>query len=297
MNPQIILAGALMLYGAVYTAGLCRDAWRNKDVCRAEKGKFWQISLCETVVYFFTTLGFPDFLLNTLLFRKFQWVDDRRLPGTLVAASVLPGAWIASAYLVGNRSVELKTLFLCMIAIGLGSIVGARVVGSLSGATIRKIMGVAMIASMGALILKMVVSAGAVGTGTALLWWQLAIALPIIFGLGVINMFGVPMKPPAIALFLLMGIEPMATLTLVMAMGVISPMTGGVRVLRSGNYQRKLSLLGALFGFVGALIGAVFTVSLNAGILNVILLFIMAFTAVSMLRPQKKATDAAEDGQ
>lgn len=294
MSPQIWIAAALMLYGVIYTLCLCRDAWKNKAAFSQERGKFWQISIWEIVVYFFTTLGFPDFLLNTLLFQKFQWVDDRRLPGTLVAASVLPGAWIASAYLLENSTVDLRTLFLCMIAIGMGSIVGAKVVGGLSGAAIRKIMGVAMIASMGALLLKMAVSAGAVGTATSLAWWQLAIALPIVFGLGVINMFGVPMKPPAIALFLLLGMDPMITLTLVMGMGVISPMAGGVRVLRSGNYQKKLALAGALCGFVGALAGAMFTVSLNAGVLNIILLVIMAFTAVSMLRPRKKGEKQAD---
>ena len=131
-----------------------------------------------------------------------------------------------------------------MAAIGLGSIIGARVVSRMSGGAIRAIMGVAMIASMGALILKMIVSAGAVGTAMDLSAWKLFIALPLMFGFGVINMFGVPMKPPAIALLLLLGMEPMAVLTVVMVMGVVSPMTGGVRVLRSGNYQRKPVLAG-----------------------------------------------------
>ena len=49
------------------------------------------------------------------------------------AASILPGAWIASAYLLGNTAVDLITLLLCVAAIGLGSIIGARVVSRMSG--------------------------------------------------------------------------------------------------------------------------------------------------------------------
>ena len=294
MTPQKCMAAALLVCGAAYALCLCRGAWKNRAAFRAEPGVLWNMSLWEAAVYFFTTMGFPDFLLNTVLFRHKKWVDDRRLPGTLVAASILPGAWIASAYLLGNTAVDLITLLLCVAAIGLGSIIGARVVSRMSGGAIRAIMGVAMIASMGALILKMIVSAGAVGTAMDLSAWKLFIALPLMFGFGVINMFGVPMKPPAIALLLLLGMEPMAVLTVVMVMGVVSPMTGGVRVLRSGNYQRKPVLAGALAGFAGALAGTVFTVSLNAAVLNGILLFIMAFTAVSMLRPQRGAARPAE---
>lgn len=289
VNMQKLLAAAILLYGAVYGLCLCVGAWKDRQGVRAEKGKFWQASLGEAVVFFFTTMGFPDFILNTLLFQKCGWVEDKRLPGTLVAASVFPGALIAFSYLRGGEPLGMGTLLLCMAAIAAGSLTGARVMTSLEGKTIRRIMGVAILLSMGALILKMVVSAGAVGTATSLAPWQLCIALPIIFCFGFINMFGVPMKPPAVALFLLLGMSPMSTLTLMLAMGVASPMAGGVRVLRSGVYQKKIALAGVSFGALGALIGTAFTVSLDATTLSVILLIIMAVTAVTMLRPKKEA--------
>ena len=290
MYVQRILGAVILLYGAGYALCLCVRAWREKDAVRREEGAFWKISLCEGFVYFVTTMGVPDFILNTLLFRKFSWVRDRYLPGTLVATAVFPSALIAFSYLRGGEPLGSATLFSCMAAIAAGSFAGARVMTSLSGETIRKIMGVAMLLSMGALVLKMAVSAGAVGTAAALLPWQLCIALPVIFLLGFINMFGVPMKPPAIALFLLLGMSPMSTLTLMLVLGVVSPMVGGIRVMRSGLYQQKIALSGVSFGLLGALAGAAFTVSLDATVLGVILLLIMALTAASMLRPPKKET-------
>lgn len=286
MKIQSIVAFAILLLGVVYGMVLLAAARREKDAVRREPGAFWQHGLCQGIVYFFTTMGFPDFLLNTALLRKLEWVEDRLLPGTLVTCSLVPGSVIAFVYLQNGTAIDLLLLFSCMGAIALGSFTGARVVTQLRGETIRTIMGAAMLFSMAALLLKMAISSGAAGTATALSLMQLAIALPIVFFFGFINMFGVPMKPPAIALFLLLGLSPMATLTLVMAMGIASPLAGGVRVLRSELYGKKSALAALSFGTAGVLLGAAFTITLDAAVLTAILLLIMAATALSMLRPK-----------
>ncbi len=168
-------------------------------------------------------------------------MDDRRLPGTLVAAAVFPSALIAFSYLCrGTGGLDMTTTLLCAAAIAAGSLMGARVMTALSAEVIRKIMAIAMLASMGAMVLKLVVSSGAAGTGTALAPWQMCIALPAVFGLGFLNMFGVPMKPPAIALLLLMGLSPINTLTLMLVMGVVSPMAGGIGCCAARCIKRKL---------------------------------------------------------
>lgn len=287
MELQSAAAWVILLLGALYGAALLRTAWKKKAQVKEEPGRFWQHGSCQGIVYFFTTMGFPDFLLNTALLRKLGWVEDRCLPGTLVASSLVPGAVIAYVYLQSGAMLDMKLLLSCVAAIALGSFLGARVVTQLRGETIRTIMGAAMLFSMAALLLKMAISSGAAGTATALSSVQLAIALPIVCFFGFINMFGVPMKPPAIALFLLLGLSPMATLTLVMAMGIASPLAGGVRVLRSGLYGKKSALAALSFGTAGVLLGAAFTITLDAAVLTAILLFIMAATALSMLRPKR----------
>ena len=282
---ETILGALILIYGTVYALLLLRAAWKDRAGAAEEPGAFWKLSVCEAAVYFFTTMGVPDFILNTMVFQKCRWVDDRRLPGTWVAAAVFPSALIAFSYLCrGTGGLDMATTLLCAAAIAAGSLTGARVMTALPAAAIRKIMAIAMLASMGAMVLKLVVSSGAAGTGGALAPWQLCIALPVIFGLGFLNMFGVPMKPPAIALLLLMGLSPINTLTLMLVMGVVSPMVGGIRVLRSALYQKKIALAAVSFGALGALAGTAFTVTLPAGILTAVLLVIMALTSVSMLR-------------
>lgn len=290
MMLQTAVASALLCFGILYGAALLVSAWKNRVAVRREAGALWQHGICQAAVYFFTTMGFPDFILNTLLLKKLGWVEDRRLPGTLVACALMPGAVIAFVYLQNGTRIDSLLLLSCMGAIALGSFTGARVMTALSGRTLRLVMGVAMLFSMAALLLKLVVSSGAAGTATALSAPQLALALPIVFLLGFINMFGVPMKPPAIALFLLLGLSPMATLTLMLAMGIASPLAGGIRVVRSGLYQKKSALASLSFGVVGVLLGAAFTVMLDATVLTGILLLILAITAFTMLRPPKKET-------
>ncbi len=288
MKWQNVLAVAILVYGLGYGLLLLWKVWKNWTHVRSETGSFWKISICEGVVFFFTTMGFPDFILNTLVFHKCGWVEDKRLPGTLVVCSVLPGALIAFIYLWGKDTIDMATTLLCMAAIAAGSFTGARIISKLDGKTIRLVMGVTMIFSMAALVLKLILSSGAVGTAGSLTPVQLCIALPIVFAFGFINMFGVPLKPPAIALFLLMGVSPMNTLVFVMAMSVASPMAGGIQVMRSGLYHGKIGLAAITFGIVGALLGAAFTVALNATVLTVILLIIMALTVVSVLKPETK---------
>ena len=288
MGLQRFLAGAMLAYGVVYAVFLCRDILRHRDRMREERGSFPAVSISQTVVYFFTTMGFPDFILNTLLVQKCGWIEDKRLPGTLVASCVLPATVISCSYLSGGEALDGATVLLCMLAVATGSFCGARVMARMDGKTIRLIMGIAMICSMGALVVKMIAAADAVGTATGLSVLRLCIALPILLFLGFINMFGVPMKAPAVALFLLLGMAPMSALTLMIATGAISPIAGSVRVLRSGLYQGKISLAAVSFGTLGALIGTAFTVTLEANTLSVILLVIMAVTAVTMLRSPKQ---------
>lgn len=284
-----VLAGLILAGGIGYAVYLCYLAWKDKDGVRAEKGKFWQIAAAEGVISFFSTMGFSEFLLNTLLLRKMRWVDDRILPGTLVAACILPNALIAFMYLLNGDSVDALSLLLCIAAISMGSFMGARVATSLSGEWIRLVVGIAMLVSAAALVVKMVLSAGAVNGDADFTVIKLCIALPVIFCLGFINMFGVPMKPATTALFLLLGLNPMSALTLMICMGIAAPLTGGMRVIRSGNYSRKVVLAAIFFGMIGALIGTRFTVSLNATVLSVILIVMMLVAAVSMLRPAKTA--------
>ena len=110
MSIQKILGSLLLAVGVVYGIVILYGNVRNKEVFRSENGRFSLICFLEGVVYFCATLGISDFLLNTLVFRHLRLGEDRKLPGTLCAACLVPGAVIACFLLQAENPVELRTL-------------------------------------------------------------------------------------------------------------------------------------------------------------------------------------------
>lgn len=252
---------------------------KNNDTRRLP---FIPAAFSQVCVYFIATLGFSNYVLNTALFKKTGWVPDELIPGTMTTGYILPGSIIAVTYISGGREFELKTLLVCIASVMLGSFFGARAMLSVDVLVIRKVIGVAMIASMAAMLFKLGLAPA--NTALGLSYRQLLFIAPLVFALGFINNFGVPMKPVIIAAFLLMGVSPLATLTYCMAMGIAGPLVGCVIVFKAGRYQKKMLRLMTVFGSAGALAGCFFALSVSTAALTPIMLVVMGFVAYNMLR-------------
>lgn len=284
MSIQKILSILFLLAGAVYGIVILSVNARNKENVRSENGHFSVLCILEGIIYFCATLGISDFLLNTLVFRHLHLGDDSKLPGTLCAACLVPGAVIACFLLQAENPVELQTLIPCAAAITAGSIAGSRFVGNLEGKVIKKALGYALIVSMAVLIIRIVLTRGTPGTLAGLTGGKLIFAVAFSFFWGAVNMLGVPMKPAGTAMFLLLGVSPLNTLTLVLVMCCIGPFGGGVPVLRMGNYHRKQVCAAVTAGSLGAVVGSMLALSLNAMMLNIILLAVMLIAIISIFR-------------
>ena len=138
MSIQKVLGILLLLIGALYGIVILAGNVRNKVTFRSESGRFSVLCILEGVVYFCATLGISDFLLNTLVFRHLHLGDDKKLPGTLCAACLVPGAVIACFLLQSENPVELRTLIPCAAAITVGALLGSRFIGRLDGRVIKK---------------------------------------------------------------------------------------------------------------------------------------------------------------
>lgn len=284
LSPQRIIGVLILCLGVAYGATLLVRAMRNKAAFRAEPGTLPQLAAMEIGVYFCATLGISDYLMNTLLLRGKRLVEDRRLPGTLVVCGLMPGAVIAFSLLLVDNPVALSTLLPCVAANVLGSATGVRVVRGMDGARIRRILVMALIGALIALIVRIVVARGAAGTATALTLPQLVFAVIVSFFWGAVNMIGVPMKPAGSAMFLLLGMSPIATLTMILVMGSIGPMGGGISFIRSGLYHQKPACAAVVFGSVGAILGVLFAISISATLLNILLVAVMLIAIASLMR-------------
>lgn len=284
MKIQRITGCVFLLCGLIYALVMGRELVKNREGLRRAPGDFRLLAALEFVVFFLCTVGVSDFLLNTLLIKKLRLADDRSLPSCLIAATIVPGAFIAFRYLQAENSADALTLLLFMAFLALGAAAGGRAVSRMDGATIRRIMGVALLVSMAALIVKMIVSAGTTGSAVGLRGAKLAVMCAACLVIGFINMAGVPCKPIAAALLLLLGLSPVATLTLTLVLGSIIPISGGVAIVKAGQYNRKLVLAAMTAGSVAAVLGVTLAISMNQMLLNILLLIVMLVAVISIFK-------------
>lgn len=282
-----VLAFIVFIPGIIYAILLIKGALDKDKGMAKEKGSFVFMAAYEAAAYFLGTMGFSDYIFNSLLLKKMKWAEDKRMVGTMVACCIVPNTIIASTYLKNGGNVSIESLLLCIGGVALGSFMGSRAVAVVKESTLRIVIGVAMTISICALLFKMVFASGFASAELSLSTAKLMIVVPVVFVLGFINMFGIPMKPTSTALFLLLGLEPMSALTLMTAMSIASPLSGGIKVVKSGNYNKKFAFAAVTFGTLGAIIGTRFTVSLNANVLSVILIIMMVVATISMLKPAK----------
>ncbi|MEA5039247.1 MAG: sulfite exporter TauE/SafE family protein [Clostridiaceae bacterium] len=278
-----LLMAAILAMGLIYIGFLVPNLLRYRAELHAEPGKNWQLALITFTIQFFATFGISDFAMSTPTYRGMRLVDDARLPGTLVTAAGVPMTAISLLY-ISSVEIHPTTLALCIIAQALGSILGVRFVSRLSGEVIRIAMGVAISVSAAVMLIKMVgFGAGGgerLGFSAATLCWM----LPVVFLLGAVNMIGFGVKAPLMALYLSMGLTPLAVLPLVMGGCCAGTLNGAVQYVRSGRYQRRIAAVSTIFGTAGVFLGAQFVEHMNVTALQWIMLGVMLYTAYTMLR-------------
>ncbi len=281
---QTILSAIVLAAGVIYALYILIDSYRDRETVKALPGDLRKLIPLEVIVYFISSLGVSDILQNTLVVNRYRLCRDEELPGTLVGSGIVPGAIIAFGLLRAGTDIDTTTMLVCCMTLLAGVHTGGRLVAGMDGKKIKTIMKIALLVSFVFLVVKIVVSAGAAGTGSGLSGWMLAVAAVICFFTGVFNMFGIPMKPTWTAMFLIMGLSPIVVLTLTLVFGSLTPISGGIHIIRSGKYQKKMFLAAVTGGSAGAVLGTALAVSLPAAVLNVLLIGVMLIAIISMFR-------------
>ncbi|MCF0150361.1 MAG: hypothetical protein HUJ80_03015 [Firmicutes bacterium] len=283
MSLQTIFGYLFLASGVVWAALLFKKLLTDK---RPDEGgkPLSTMLITEGIVYFIATMGISDFLMNTIMFNRYKSEDTSRLPGTLMLSAMVPGSFMAYTYLKGSQPLQAVTLLTCTFGMLAGALIGGKLVENLDGAKIKKILGIALIFSMGALIAKMILSAGASGTAAGIGGIRLVIAAVCSFACGALNMVGVPAKPTLTALFLLLGLSPVCTLTLVLVMCGLTPIGAGIRFYSNGMYHRKTVLASLTAGTVTAVLGCMLMISLPALVLNILLLGVMLIAIITTFK-------------
>src|SRR5437879_12506063 len=153
MNPITGLLVALSALTAVFVGGWSRMLPSSKE--RPGFPNLLQIGV-GAFTNFFDTLGIGSYATSTTLFRFFQLVDDRIIPGTLNVGHALPTVVQTFIY-TSIIPVDVPTLFSMIGASILGAWLGAGVVAGWPRWMFQIGMGIAFIMAVGVSLLKLVV--------------------------------------------------------------------------------------------------------------------------------------------
>lgn len=280
---EIGLVAVMCALLCVVAAVLAVDLFKNREKIGEEPGNPVLIALVAPVVLFFASMGISDFAMDTLFFKKCRLVDDKRLPGTLVCASTLPLGAASAAYIL-TVEVDFWLVVMGMVMQSVGAWLGVGLVSRLDGRKVKTCVAWAMLISSVFLLLRLVGVGGNGGNLTTLPLPRLLVFGVAAFFLGMGSMMAMGAKAPAMSVLLLLGLSPACVLPVIMSSCTASGISGGIRYIRQGLYQRKVVLLYATFGFLGVGAGFLFVMNLPQAVLQIVMMGIMIYTGISMLR-------------
>ena len=280
---KVLLLVLIALFSICYGIFLVRDVWRHRSDLKCTKGRAAFLAGFSTVVQFFATFGVSDFAVNTFVFRKLKLVSDEKLPGTLNTACCIPVAAMVLCYIT-TVSVELPTLLSCIAAQTIGTLIGVKFVVNLPINRVRLLMGASLIGSGGFMLLGKLGVIPQTGSATGLPLPNLIAACLLLALYGALNAVGFGSTAPSLATLYSLGLDPLSAFPVVMGAAAFATTAGGIKFIRSGLYERKVTVASSVFGVVGVFIAVKIVKNLNVNVLQWAVAILIVYSGYTFLR-------------
>lgn len=276
---QFILVGmiAWMLYLIVSYAR------KNKI---SLKDRFWTGFAIGYVTDLLDTLGIGTFATTTSLLKATKLIeDDRRIPATMTTAHIIP-ILLEALLFITIVEVEMTTLISLAIAAFTGASVGARVTQHWDTKKVQSVLGILLIVAAGIMVYRMVTNPGAdlANDVRGLTGWKLLVGIVFDFFIGMLLSMGLGNYAPELIFFSLMGISPAVALPVMMLNAAMMLSAGAKQFIQSGrvNWPGVPGII--VGGVLGVLTAAFFLSNLDINNLKILVVFIAAFTGLTLLR-------------
>ena len=283
MSLQQIIGWFFLVCAILYAIYIIKEIIKDRDAFKAQPGDLRKLLPSEFLVYVLATIGISDFVMNTIVIKKFRLADAESVPDTLITSGIVPGSVLAVVYLMKAGYVDPVMIIIMMAGLMISSYLGALAVGHMEGKFIKKAMVTMLVILLAVLIIKNQI-AGQPGDLTTLSGVKLVILAVSTLILGFVNMLGIPTKPFFTTIFLMLGLSPIATLALLLGTIPISVIAGGINVVKRRRYNSKLALSALSAGSLGAIIGCSLTITINQNILNILLIIVIMTAIVSLIK-------------
>ena len=275
----IALLVPLTLAIAFYAVVLIRSALAKRIIPSLEA-----VAL-GAITNFFDTLGIGSFA-PTMAWLKFRrLVPDRLIACTMLVGHTPPAMAQGFIFLILlGVLVEPVLLVGCVIALLMGGLMGAPLVGKVRLWVIQMIVAVALLlaaALYGVSNLDMM-PGGGTATGLPLHWMIVAIAANFVFGL-LLN-FGVGNYAPTLVMLSLMGMDPKLCFPIMAAGAGLCGAGASIRHISLGQIDLRIAIGITLGGIPAVLVAAFIVQSMPLEFLRWLVMVVVLYAAMVMLK-------------
>jgi uncharacterized membrane protein YfcA len=244
------------------------------------------------VTNFFDTLGIGSYATTTAMFRAWKLVRDEQIPGTLNVGHVLPTV-VQTIIYTQLVEVEFVTLIALIAAACLGSWLGAGVVCRLPRRGVQLAMGTALLVAAGILVAQVTNFIPGGGTALGLTDGRMIAGIVGNFVLGALMTIGIGLYAPCMILISLLGMNPTAAFPIMMGSCAFLMPIASLQFIRKDSYNLRAAVGLTLGGPLAVLIAAFIVRSLPLFYVRWLVVFVVIYTATSMLRTAAAEKEAA----
>ena len=270
----IVLAATALVYAFI----LVRTARQRKALAVSGEG----VAL-GAVTNFFDTLGIGSFAPTTAWIKLRKLIPDSHIPGVLISGHALPTVAQGLIYITLVQ-VDPTLLVAAIAAAVAGALAGAPLALRLPVRTIQISVGIALLLAGGFFAAANLGLMPAGGDARALAPLPFAVVLVGNFIIGALMTVGIGFYAPMLAMFSLLGLNPVAVFPIMAGAGALMMPASAVRFIRSERIDLKLTLSLALGGIPAVLIAAYIVKSLPLATLRWVVVAVVVYTGVVMLR-------------
>lgn len=250
------------------------------------KDRFWTGFFIGYVTDLLDTLGIGTFATTTTMFKWTRLVeDDRKIPATMTTAHIIP-VLVEALLFITIVEVDLVTLIAMAVAAFSGAFVGAKVTHSWDTAKVQRILGILLLIAACFMVYRMLTNPGADLSNEVrgLSGWKLLLGVVFDFVVGMLMSMGLGNYAPELIFFSLMGISPAIALPVMMLNAAMIMLAGARQFIQSGrvNWPGVPGII--VGGTLGVLTAAFFLSNLDVNNLKVLVIFIAAYTGITLLR-------------
>lgn len=299
MSIVTIILILVALVNGVFAFVFIRDLISHKDETMKENGNPIVMAISEFIIFLLSTFGVSDFAIGASLYPRMKWVDEKKLPGTLNTACVIPVAVMALAY-ISSIQVGIATLIIAVVAQVIGAYVSPRYVVKLPVNIIKRFISVGLLVAAAMILAGKFNLMPSGGDAVSLTGFKLVLLGVLSLIYGALNNIGIGSYALTMATVYALGLNPGVAFPIMMGACTFSVPVGSMQFIKFDSYSRKITLFASTAGVIGVLVAAFVVKSMDVSALQWLVAAVILYSAVTMimstLKETKVETDAAAKG-